>query len=91
MRLMICSVMLGSGLLTGCTTHWAQGGKNENDFYGDSAYCEAQSYAAGSGQIAYAGNDPVMQGYNNGAAIGSGFARKRIYEGCMMGRGWRKE
>lgn len=79
--------------LSGCSAGkvWTHTTKGEQAFHGDSAECEAMSYSAGSGQVLYAGGNPVLQGWNAGAVGASRSARTRIYEGCMMGKGWQPE
>ncbi len=81
-------VVILSCLSSGCAKkYWAHSGKSTQEFYRDSARCEAMSYSGGSSQM-MTGGDHFAQGWNQAAAIDSSFASGRIYERCMMGEGW---
>lgn len=75
---------------TGCTTTWSHETKGQTDFYRDSARCEAMAGGGGYNQIADNG-DPMLRGYNAGAAAAAAGSRRRIFERCMMGEGWYRE
>lgn len=69
---------------------WTNPSKGQQEFYEDSARCEAMANSAGNGQI-MKGDNSFASGWNEGSAIGSTISRNRIFKNCMMGAGWRLE
>ena len=65
-------------LLTGCATVWSHPVKTDQDFYADDSECEARGASV---PIGVTNMDHIMR---RGQV-------DRIYERCMMGKGWRRE
>ncbi len=74
--------------MASCAQTWTRPGSTAQEFYADKSTCMAQASAGSRPQIA-AGNDPVTQGYNQGAAAASAANQDAIREMCMLGKGWR--
>jgi len=73
---------------TGCANKvWTHSAKSTQEFYRDSANCEAMSNSAGSGQMMYGGS-AFANGWNQGSAIAAANSRDRIFNNCMYGEGW---
>lgn len=75
-------------LLAGCAApKWRHATNSEQDFYRDNAQCLSMS---GYGQPVQAvpGANPVMSGYNQGAAMQAVSQRQAIHEQCMFGKGY---
>lgn len=66
---------------------WGHSSKTSQDFYRESAQCQAMAGRGHAPQVA-SNRDPVLQGYNQGAAMASAQNQKTIYSHCMMGNGW---
>lgn len=81
--------------LSGCANKvWNKYGATQQEFYQDRAECLAMS-GPGNYQIntpnqtGYGNfNSGFQQGWNSAAAIGAASASGRIFNDCMMGRGW---
>lgn len=85
---LLALIGMSLSILPGCAKKiWDHPSKNAQDFYRDSARCEAMSYAPGSGQ-AMQGDTDFARGWNQMAAINAVSAGGRIYDSCMMGEGW---
>ena len=74
-RLLVVALFL---LLAGCATTWGHPTKSEQEFYADDSECESR----GAG---------VPMGVTNMDHAFRNAQVQRIYERCMMGKGWRKE
>lgn len=75
-------------LLVACATPtWHHPSKSTQEFYRDNSQCMAMAGAGQSNQIVYNSN-PVLQGYNQGSAMGAAANRQAIHEQCMYGNGW---
>lgn len=73
--------------LTGCTNKvWKHNYRSTQDFYRDSARCEAMS-SGGNVPMVYGGS-PLANGYNQGLAISAAGSGERVYSHCMKGEGW---
>lgn len=75
-------------LLLGCAQkQWHHNAKSQQDFYRDNSQCMAMAGSGQSQQIA-ANSNPVLQGYNQGAAMAAAGNQRAIHEQCMYGNGW---
>jgi hypothetical protein len=77
-------------LVAGCASNkvWIHKAKGEEEFYADMAECQAMSNSSGPTQV-IPGANPVLSGWNQGAAIAAAQNRKDILNYCMRGKGWR--
>lgn len=81
--------------LTGCANKvWNKYGASQQEFYQDRAECSSMS-GSGNHQIntpqqtkSGGFNGGFQQGWNMGAAISASGNQSRIFNDCMMGRGW---
>lgn len=87
MKKPICVAILLFSLCGCAKEYWAHPYKSTQQFYRDSARCEAMSYSPGNGQI-MPGNSSFANTWNQLAAMDSNAANGRIYNYCMMGEGW---
>lgn len=81
-----------AALAAGCAsqgTKWYHDTKGEQAFYRDSAQCEAMARGSAGDRQVQDHDNPVLEGYNAGAAANAASAQRRIYRHCMRGEGWR--
>lgn len=88
-RLLRCTGVLVLLFVAGCATTWVHPYKGQQDFHADAAYCESMGRSGGGNPQIMPSNDAFSSGWNQGAAIASAGASRRISENCMYGKGWR--
>ena len=82
------SIIFIALLATGCATPtWRHANKGTQEFYRDNSQCMAMGGSGQAPQVAD-NKDPVMQGYNQGLAMGAQANQRMIYQQCMYGNGW---
>lgn len=84
------SILMLSGCFGGPKYTWVKGGLNEQgkEFIIEDSTCTAESYKAAPAISISGDNDDLAQAVLAGQMKK---VRNKVYDGCMLGKGWEKQ